>query len=51
MAQSPSTVPNPVTPDAFLADRQAFWTSFCSFTTGSAIAVAVLLVLMLIFLV
>lgn len=45
------TVPNPVTPEAFLADRQGFWTSFCSFTTVSAAVVVVLLLLMLIFLV
>jgi hypothetical protein len=51
MAQPPASAPNPVTPEAFLADRQQFWSSFCSFTTGSAIAILVLLVLMLVFLV
>ncbi len=53
MAQMPasnSPVPDPVTPEAFYADRQNFWTSFCSFTTFSAIGVVVLLLLMLIFL-
>jgi hypothetical protein len=53
MAQmpSPTTTPDPVTPDAFLADRQQFWSAFCSFTIFSAVAIGVLLVLMLVFLV
>ena len=48
MAHRPATPP--VTEDAFLADRQAFWNSFTSFTTGSVIAIAVLLILMALFL-
>lgn len=51
MAQtSSSTSGAPVTEDAFLADRQKFWSSFTGFTTGSVIAVVALLVLMAIFL-
>lgn len=49
MAQSPS--PAPVTEDAFMADRQKFWNGFCSFTTGTVIALVLLLVAMLVFLV
>jgi hypothetical protein len=41
----------PVTQEAFLADRQKFWASLCSATTGSVIAVIILLVLMAVFLV
>jgi hypothetical protein len=48
MAQAPST--SPVTEEAFIADRQNFWNSFTSFTIGSAIAVAVILILMALFL-
>ncbi len=53
MAQTPTnTTPLPaVTEDAFLADRQAFWGTFTGFTTGAAIAIVVLLVLMVVFLV
>ncbi len=38
------------TPEAFLADRQRFWSGFTHFTLGSVISVIVLLVLMAIFL-
>jgi hypothetical protein len=38
------------TPEAFLADRQRFWSSFTHFTLGSVIFIIVLLVLMAIFL-
>jgi hypothetical protein len=41
----------PLAIDAFVADRQAFWTSFTSFTTYVAGALIVLLILMAIFLV
>lgn len=51
MDQAPSTTLPPVTEEAFLADRQKFLASFTSFTTGSVIALVVLLVLMAIFLV
>ena len=51
MAQAPSPSPAQISEDAFLADRQQFWQGFCSFTTGSVIAVVVMLVLMAIFLV
>ena len=36
--------------EAFVADRQKFWTSFISFTTFAVVAVTVLLILMAIFL-
>lgn len=38
------------TPDAFLADRERFWTSFTRFTTGTVVVVVVVLVLMALFL-
>lgn len=38
------------TPEAFLADRQRFWSSFTHFTLVSVIFVVLLLVLMAIFL-
>ncbi len=50
MAQSPSSSHAPTTEDAFLADRQKFWSAFTGFTTGSVIFIVVLLVLMAIFL-
>ena len=36
--------------EAFVADRQKFWSSFTSFTTFAVVAVIVLLILMAIFL-
>ena len=48
MAQTSGTAP--VTEAAFLADRQNFWNGFTMFTTGSVIAVAVILILMALFL-
>jgi hypothetical protein len=48
MAQVSGTPP--VTEEAFLADRQNFWNDFTIFTTGSVIAVAVILILMALFL-
>jgi hypothetical protein len=47
---STSTPKTPVTFDAFMADRQAFWGSFTSATTIAAGALVVLLILMAIFL-
>jgi hypothetical protein len=38
------------TPEAFLADRQQFWSSFTHFTLGSVIFIATILILMAIFL-
>jgi hypothetical protein len=38
------------TPEAFLADRQRFWSGFTHFTLGCVIFVVVLLILMAIFL-
>ena len=35
--------------DAFVADRQTFWSRFTTFTMGAVIAIAVLLVGLLIF--
>jgi hypothetical protein len=49
MAHPPSAPP--VTEEAFLADRQHFWNGFTSFTFGSVITIAVILVLMALFLV
>jgi hypothetical protein len=40
----------PVTVDAFIADRQRFWSSFTHFATVTAAILAVLLILMAIFL-
>jgi hypothetical protein len=51
MAMQASNSPAPVTEEAFLADRQRFWASLCSATTGTVIALAVLLALMAFFLV
>ncbi len=48
MAQTSATPP--VTEEAFLADRQSFWNGFTTFTAGSVIAVAVILILMALFL-
>ena len=39
------------TPEAFLADRQRFWSGFTHFTQGSVISIDILLILMAIFLV
>jgi hypothetical protein len=48
---TPSTrFTGPETPEAFLADRQKFWASFTSFTTGSVIFLVLLLALMGLFL-
>jgi hypothetical protein len=44
------TNPGPVIEEAFLVDRMEFWGRFTRFVTGSAVAIAVLLVLMAIFL-
>jgi hypothetical protein len=41
----------PLTPDAFIADRQRFWMSFTRLVVTCAGAVAVLLILMALFLV
>lgn len=43
--------PPPVTNEAFLADRMRFWEGFTGATTGTCVALAVLLVLMAYFLV
>jgi hypothetical protein len=48
MAQAPNMPP--ITEEAFFADRQSFWNSFTSFTIGSVIAVAAILILMALFL-
>ncbi len=42
--------PSPIPVEAFIADRQAFWSSFTHFITGGVIAVVVLLILMALFL-
>ncbi len=51
MAQPPISSPAPLTEDAFLADRQKFWSAFTGATTVTVILLAVLLILMTIFLV
>lgn len=51
MSTAPETIRAPLTEEAFLADRQKFWGDFTGFTTGSVIAVVVLLIAMAIFLV
>ena len=47
VAHSPARVE---TPEAFLADRQRFWSSFTYFTLGSVVVVILLLVAMAFFL-
>ena len=49
MAKAPGTPP--VNEDSFVADRRNFFHSFRSFTTGTVIAVAVILFLLALFLV
>ena len=43
--------PAPVTEEAFLADRQKFFSEFTGFTFFAAVSIAVLLILLAIFLV
>jgi hypothetical protein len=50
MAAPSTRFTGPETPEAFLADRRKFWTSFTHFTIGSAIFLAVVLALMGLFL-
>lgn len=50
MAQPPIVSPAPSTEDAFLADRQKFWSAFTGATTFGVVFLVVLLVLMAIFL-
>jgi hypothetical protein len=51
MAQVPTPIDAPVTEEAFLADRMAFWSFFTGLTTKVAAGIVVLLILMAIFLV
>ena len=51
MAQTPSPTQAPVTDEAFLADRLAFWSGFCNATVISAGVIVLLLAGMAIFLV
>jgi hypothetical protein len=51
MADMPPPTSPPVTEDAFLADRQAFFSWFTGATTYAATGVAVILILLAIFLV
>lgn len=51
MAQTPSSSLAPITPEAFLADRQKFWAGFGHFTLAMVIFLVILLGLMGIFLV
>jgi len=50
MAHAPSPVQNPITEDAFTADRQRMFAGFCSATTFSIVSSVVILALMAIFL-
>ncbi len=50
MAQAPSQVQNPITEEAFTADRQRMFAGFCSATTFSIVSSVVILGLMAIFL-
>ncbi|MBN9560123.1 MAG: hypothetical protein J0H14_05265 [Alphaproteobacteria bacterium] len=51
MADQTTVVTGAETPEAFLADRQAFWHSWTHFVIGTTIGVVILLILMAIFLV
>jgi len=51
MAHTPAPVAqSPITEEAFLADRQRFWSSWCGFVLTCAIAIVAILILMAIFL-
>ena len=51
MQSTPSqSTPGPNIDEAFVADRQMFWSRFTSFTTGAVIAIVVLLIAMAVFL-
>ena len=47
---TPQGTPMSKIDEAFVADRQIFWSRFTTFTTGAVVAVVVLLLGMLIFL-
>lgn len=44
------STPGPNIDEAFVADRQMFWSRFTTFTTGAVIAIVVLLIAMAVFL-
>ena len=46
MAHAHSTVENPVSEDAFIADRQRMFNGFCSATTMCTVATIAILALM-----
>ncbi len=48
---APLDAPKPLTEEAFLADRMAFWSFFTNLTTIAASVVVVILILLTIFLV
>ena len=50
MAETTTMTPAPVTEEAFLADRQKFFSEFTGLTFWAASAIVVLLILMAIFL-
>ena len=50
MAETTTMTPAPVTEEAFLADRQKFFSEFTGFTFFAAVSIAVLLILLAIFL-
>ena len=51
MAQSPTATQPPLTEEVFDADRQKFWSGFCSFVMTMVIIIVVLLAGMAFFLV
>jgi hypothetical protein len=51
MADQTTVITGAETPEAFVADRQAFWVSWTHFVTGTTIGVVILLILMAVFLV
>jgi len=50
MAQMPQTAPAPLTEDAFVQDRQSFWSGFTTFVTIGVVVVALIVIGMAIFL-
>ena len=47
MAHTPAPVSQPpLTEEAFLADRQRFWSGWCSFVVGNVVLIIIILVLL-----
>lgn len=49
VSETKQSTPMPDVNEAFVADRQIFWSRFTTFTMGAVIAIAVLLVGLLVF--